>query len=202
VDAVRDLFGARVFGEGTLAGAIAFGLVLLSGWRTGRRRVDWAGAAFAVAAYVTLLGVGPLHGTGGLPIALFPGVLLLGAGGLAIRLRHLPRWTAVLLYAPGAVVIAFFTDLAKHPDPSWMKLVVLLAITVGGMLVLDFDVVRERRSLGPLLLVITIFAIYATVPDTEQIIALCGASARWSPTPCRRRSARSALKGSGPRWAC
>jgi hypothetical protein len=176
VDAVRDLFGARVFGEGTLVGAVAFGLVLLSGWRTGRRRVDWAGAGFAAAAYLTLLGFGPLHGTGGVPIALFPGVLALGVGGLAIRRWHLPRYSAVLVYAPGAVIIAFFTDLAPGHDPSWMKLLVIGAITVGGMLVLDFDVVRERRSLGPMLFAITIFAIYATVPDTEQIIALCGAS--------------------------
>jgi hypothetical protein len=50
------------------------------------------------------------------------------------------------------------------------------AITIGGMLTLDFDVVRERRSLAPLLFVITIVGVYATVPDTEQIIALCGAS--------------------------
>jgi hypothetical protein len=165
-----------VFGEGTLLGAIAFALVLVSGWRTGRRRVDWAGAGFAAAAYVTLLGVGPLHGTGGVPHMLLPGVLALGAGGLALRLLKLPRYTAVLLYAPGAFITAFHTGLAQHPDPSWMKPVVFGAIAVGGALVLDFDVVRERRSLGPLLFAITIFAIYATVPDTEQIIALCGAS--------------------------
>jgi hypothetical protein len=176
VDAVRDLFAARIFGEGTIVGAIAFGLVLVSGWRSGRRRVDWAGVGFAAAAYLTLIGLGPLHGTGAVPHTLLTGVLALGVGGLALRLLRLPRYAVVLLYAPGAFMIAYHTNIAQAPDPSWMKPVVFGAITLGGLLVLDFDVARERRSLGPLLLVITIFAVYATVPDTEQIIALCGAS--------------------------
>jgi hypothetical protein len=176
VDAVRDLFAARVFGEGTVVGAIAFGLVLITGWRSKRQRLDWAGVGFAAAAYLTLLGLGPLHGTGGVPHTLLPGVLALGLGGLALRLRRLPRWTAVLLYAPGAFILAYHADLAPHPDPSWMKPLVFGAITIGGALTLDFDVVRERRSLAPLLFTITIFGIYSVVPDTEQIIALCGAS--------------------------
>jgi hypothetical protein len=176
VDAVRDLFAARVFGEGTVAGAIAFGLVLITGWRSKRQRLDWAGVGFAAAAYLTLAGLGPLHGTGGVPHTLLPGIVLLGVGGLAVRLFRLPHWTAVLLFAPGAYILAYHADLAPHPDPGWMQPLVLGAITIGGALTLDFDVVRERRSLGPLLFTITIFGIYSVVPDTEQIIALCGAS--------------------------
>src|SRR5262249_20899449 len=148
--AVRDLFGARVFGEGTLLGAVAFGLVLLSGWRTERRRVDWAGVGFAAAAYVTLLGVGPLHGTGGVPNGLLGGVPSLAAGCLAIRLFRRPRATAVLCYAPGAYVVAYHTGLGLRHEPTWVRPTVFGAIALGGLLVLDFDVARERRSLGPL----------------------------------------------------
>lgn len=176
MDAFADVVASRGVGEGAIAGAIAFVIVLTIAWRTRRRRVPGAGIAYVVSATVAVAGLGPFRGTGTVPRGLYVGLGLLVAGGLALIGEKRPLWLAVLAYAPGAAVIGFATDLPHDGDLRWVPAVITAVIAVGGALAFDADRVRMRSGLGPVLLAISIAAIYSTVPDTEHVLVLLGAA--------------------------
>jgi hypothetical protein len=176
VDAIRDLFGARAFGEGALAGAAAFLVVLAATWARGRTRADWAGLGFAVAALLVLAGTGPAHGTGDIPRGLTVGLGVLVAGGLVLRIPKVPKVAAVVCYAPGAIIVAYHAGLGDLGEPSWARPLVAATIIVGGALLLDVDRARARTAVTPMMFAITVVAVYVTVPDTEHLLVLAGAA--------------------------
>jgi hypothetical protein len=176
MDAFADVVASRGVGEGAVAGAIAFVIVLTIAWLTRRRRVPGAGLAFVVSATVALAGFGPFHGAGEVPGGLYAGLALLVAGGLLLIGERRPLWTALLAYAPGAIVIGFASDLPDDGNLGWVPIAITVAVAVGGALAFDADRARMRSGLGPVLLAISIAAIYSTVPDTERTLILLGAA--------------------------
>jgi hypothetical protein len=176
VDAIRDLVDSRAFGDGVIAGALAFGIVLAIVWATHRRRADFAGLGFAAAGLAALAGTGPLRGTGDVPRGLLVGLVLVALGGGVLRLPRVPSWTACFLYAPGALVIGYATDLTDAGAPDWARPAIAAAIAIGGALAFDLDRARARDAIGPVLFAISVAGVYATVPDTEHAAVLVGAA--------------------------
>src|SRR5579875_1322465 len=124
----------------------------------GRRAQPAVGLIMAAATLVTLLA------TGNAPAPIVP------------ALAHLVRpacLAAPLL--PGAALLAWFPAPAYPPPVPhvlWVRLAVM-AMVVGGSLALwSFD--RRWGQLSPGLLTVSTAGIFATVPDTQQAVALMG----------------------------
>ena len=151
-----------------------------------------AGAVVVAVAAVVLVDTG--NAPGGLLVAL--GVLATGgAGATALRsrrsdplrqdrrrrdpLRRPPTGmlraaeVAVppLLVVPGAALLSFGPG-AGVPGPPWVRVVVLVVTPVAAAALWDFD--RRWGRLALPLLVVAAAGIYATTPDTEQILIVLG----------------------------
>ncbi|GEM_PF-2745217 len=148
----------------------------------GRRAQPAVGLIMAAATLVTLLA------TGNAPAPIVPALALLTAGGTAsatVR-RHIPPSPDPLAHLvrpaclaapllPGAALLAWFPAPAYPPPVPhvlWVRLAVM-AMVVGGSLALwSFD--RRWGQLSPGLLTVSTAGIFATVPDTQQAVALMG----------------------------
>src|SRR5205085_6922775 len=97
------------------------------------------------------------------------GVGVLAAAGALPRLLRIPFWVGIPIAAGGALIIV--ADLSV---PDWQKALLVSALAVAAPSAVD----TERRWPGatPLLLLISIGGMYATVPDTEAALALLGAT--------------------------
>ena len=142
-----------------------------------------AGAFLVAVAAAVLVKTG--NAPGALLLAL--GVLALGGAGAA-ALQHRWRgagdalaerpasWIVALasaaLVVPGSVLLSFGP--AAVPGPAWVHIVVLLATPVAAGALWSFD--RRWGRLALPLLVIAAAGIYATTPDTQQILILLGAT--------------------------
>jgi hypothetical protein len=176
VDAIQDLVDARGFGDGIVAGAVAFAIVLAITWLTGRRRADLAGLGFAGAGLAALSGAGPLRGAPDVPGTLWLAIGLLSLGGFALRHPRVPGGAAVVMYAPGAIVLGYATDPRGEFGPSWVPAALAAATAIAGALTYDTDRARARDAIGPVLLFVSVAGIYTTVPDTEHAVVLVGAA--------------------------
>lgn len=172
---------APEFRAGFVAGLIAAAVVAAASgawWASARstgrvaRPVGAAGLAFAVASLIALDGVDRVPRV---PTALVVAVAALAAGGALSSLPRLSSGTrfavGVAASAPGAWLLAERTDV---PGPEWVRSLVLVAAVVVGPLAADFDCRHVRLGVGPVLLLITAGGVYATVPDTEQVLVLLG----------------------------
>lgn len=149
-----------------LVGLGLVGLVVAVRRRPDARPLPWAASLVAAA---TLLA---LHGVDRLPPWLVGGALaiLVGSGlGSVLRVRA-GLWP--LLLAPGGGTIAWLA----FDGPLWARLVVLVAVTVGGALAAEFQKGHTRAGTGSLLLLVSAAGIFGTVPDTEHALVLLGAT--------------------------
>lgn len=101
---------------------------------------------------------------------------LVGAGALSSSVRGRVPGGAVLgaaLAVPGAWIVVHTEPI---PEIVWIQGFLGLGIVLGAALTSDFDRRWRRVGAGPVLLAISLFGVYATVPDTEQALVLLGAS--------------------------
>ena len=148
--------------------ALAIGLLASIGARAlARPALTWgsAGLLFAAAA---LVGLDLTHGV---PGGLVGGTALVAVGaGIAVATR-VPLAARLAAVGPGAWLVAAHGAI---PGERWVRVLVFVTIVAGGALVADVDRRTARRGLGPLLFAVSVGGVYATVPDTEQVLVLLG----------------------------
>ncbi len=155
MDALIDLIQRTEFRAGLIAGAVGVVLTLMVGigWRTRPVRI-W-GVVFTAAAWTAVwVSIGRRLSLG-LGLA-----LLVLAGLMWSKSRPASATTAVA----GASIAAWRGGLT---DILWIRLGVVVAILLIGMGILRFARQSQLSGLTVPLFAITVFGIWATVPDTE-----------------------------------
>jgi hypothetical protein len=142
-----------------------------------RRPAPWgfAGPGWVLAAAGALFGWWGYRGEVTPTDRLLLGLLVLGLLGELASHTPNPKVIGILLAVPGAVLVATARDFPA-PGPAWTPWVVGVGIAVGGPLAADLDMRSGRLGMGPLLWLVTVTGVYATVPDTELVRALVGAA--------------------------
>jgi hypothetical protein len=166
-----DLWDVQEFRRGLEFGVLAtlaLALLWLAFLARGRGRPIALGGTIIVAGGLWSVADGP-H----LPGAVVLGVIGIGAAGGLTHAHRLPRWYCVALAVPFAWAIAFRGELVST---LWARVFVMTVISVGAILVADFDDSWRRDAPGLLLFAITAIGVYTTVPDTELVAAVLGAS--------------------------
>jgi hypothetical protein len=145
----------------------------------GRRALPLGGLLIAAGFVVGA------HHSSHLPDSIAVGLALLAAAGFVTELiaRH-RDWLGLLgiaLAAPGAVVLATHLQVAAahahaRPRASWIAILVVASIAIGGPLVANFDRRFGARGWPMVLYAVTAVGVYATVPDTERALVLIGVS--------------------------
>jgi hypothetical protein len=168
-DALGPLLGSAGLAAGLRFGLVASALgVVVALARRGGRPLAIAGLLFAAAAAAAL------QRTLGVPAGLALGLLVLaGAGALRGHGHRAAGPLAWLLAVLGAWLLVARSGLALE---QWARLLVGVAIVLGGWLVADFDAKWRRWGLGPVLLAVSVAGVYATVPDTERALTALGAA--------------------------
>ena len=183
VNQITTLVDFWEFQSGWVLGWLALPVVVLLGWsgraqRHGRRSpYGLVGIAWVIASLMALAGWAghePVLGSAGfgeLPAQLLVGLALSAvAVELAFRTPN-PKVIGCLLGIPGAVLVGTASDFR---GPSWTAPLVIVTTLVGGPLAADVDRRAARLGLGPVLWLITVIGVYATVPDTELVRPLVG----------------------------
>ena len=155
---------------------LCLGLVVGLALRVSRRGRKHASAPRPVPLVGLLFATATLAGyqrTGHLVVGLTVSVVLLVGGGLISDLAKLPLIPRMLLAVPGALVLA---ARAALPDPGWAKILVALVTVVGAGLVADLDSRNSGAGFGPVLLAVTMFGLYESVPDPDFALLLLGAA--------------------------
>jgi hypothetical protein len=164
--ALEALTSSELLG-GLLAGATAVVTVGLAGviWRRqSRQALPLAGFGWAVACLVALERAAS---------SLLLGVALLAAAGTINGRLGRISWLRVVGAAPGAWLIAHHTELS---GPGWVPWLVFGVVAAGApLMAMGLDHIRPE-GLGIGLWVITVGGVYGTVPDTEELLVLIGAS--------------------------
>jgi hypothetical protein len=168
---VSTLLEADTLWSGARLGGLAIAVVALIGVLLRRARISppfpLAGLAVIVAALAALNSADPLPG------GVVQAVAMAIVGGAAATVgRFGPLGTAVA-YLPGALRLAMLPTVPGAP--SWTNWAAAATVCVGGALCADFDRRYRPLGLGPLALVVTVFAAYSTLPDTEHVAPLLGA---------------------------
>jgi hypothetical protein len=179
---VRAIVEAQQFRAGFEWGLVGLALVLAAAGaglvlspRRWPRLLPVAGLALAGAAALAL----DRHWT--VPAGVWAGLALLAVGG-TIGFRVGPKIArpalAGLLALPGGLILGATDPLTgtgfASARPAWSVPLITLTACLGGAAVAAFDA-RDTRALGPPAAAVTCFGVYATVPDTEQALALLGA---------------------------
>jgi hypothetical protein len=155
-----------------------------------RRQIAGLGVAFAAAAFVALAASDNVLPGRSIPAALPVGmVLAYGLTEVAHRVRP-QSWLTLVASVPGAIVTAG----ALVGVATWIRVVVAGFCVVGSAGVADFDSGDVRRGAAPLMWLITVGAVYATVPDTEAARAVIGVAI---PIACLGWPGRYARFGTG-----
>jgi hypothetical protein len=164
--ALLDLVRETAFYDGLWAGLLAGAVVAIIALVTRMRRpIPLAGVAGAIAALIALAR------SVDVPDQLVTGILALAVGGVAAQLLGSKVVLRAVVALPGAVLVAGAVD----SDVSWIGPFVLVATTAGAALVADFDRTYAPTGLGPVLTLVTVLGIWASVPDTEEAIPVVGA---------------------------
>jgi len=107
------------------------------------------------------------------PAAVLVGVIGIGAVAALAHAPPVSLWHCTILALPFASLIGFQGELVTE---VWARALVSGAIAVGSMLVADFDDTWRSETAGLTLFVVSALGVYATVPDTELVGAVLGAS--------------------------
>lgn len=167
---------ASQFRTGLVCGLVAIAVVfVVAAARMFGPRPAITGVAFSTAALAVLQGWGPWKPAHELPGNALIGLAVLGVGGIGVQVLRPGRnlATSAGLFVPGGVLLAL-----SFPDrtPLWAAVAAAVAVVAGSALGAELDHYHRRRSLGPVLLLVTVVGIYLTVPDTEGARALVGAA--------------------------
>jgi hypothetical protein len=153
-----------------------------------------------IMAGIVLMGaaLGGYQLTGHLVTGLLIAITLLGVGGLIADARAVSSALRMALSLPGAAVIAFGSAL---PDPLWARLFAGAMTVIGTRLIGDVEERTAERGLGPVLLAVTAFGLYESVPDPDFALLLVGAALPTAlfgwPVPIARLGGVGAAVGSG-----
>jgi len=180
---------------------LVIGIVVCLVWRHLRRRRRHGSAPRPIAIAGLLFAGAALAGyqrTGHLVVGLAVAVALLAVGGLISDLARLPLVPRMLLAVPGAIVLA---ERSALPDPGWVRVFVAFVTVVGAGLVADLDRRNAQSGLGPVMLAVTMFGLYESVPDPDFALLLVGAALPlvllgW-PVPLARVGGSGAAAASG-----
>jgi hypothetical protein len=177
VNQLETLFGFSQFQSGWWAGWVFLPVVAFAGWvvvSSGRtRRAPWGlvGPAWVLASLLALDGWLRFDHVTDIPAQLLWGLLAVAAANELASHTPNPKIIGCLLVAPGAYVVATSTDFA---GPGWVVPLVVVAITFGAPSAADLDQRGARLGVGPVMWLVTVVGVYATVPDTELIRPLVG----------------------------
>ena len=168
---MSDLWNLQEFRAGLWFASVACLVLLIVGLaisvRAVRQPLPLGGAVIVVGALWSI--ADNRH----LPAAVLVGVIGIGAvAGLSHVLR-VSRGYCLVLALPFAFLIGFHGELVSD---VWARTLVTVAVAAGATLVTDFDDRWRREAMGLTLFVITAAGVYATVPDTELVGAVLGAS--------------------------
>ena len=155
---------------------LGIGIVVCLAWRHLRRRRRHGRAPRPIAIVGLLFAGAALAGyqrTGHLVVGLAVAVVLLAGGGLISDLAKLPLVPRMLLAVPGAILLA---ERSALPDPGWVRVFVAFVTVVGAGLVADLDRRNAQSGLGPVLLAVTMFGLWESVPDPDFALLLVGAA--------------------------
>jgi hypothetical protein len=167
---LRFILDSHQFRTGVIAGLLAVGAVGLCVLFAKRRPLALAGLAFAAASYVALSRSGAVARDQHVPGALLAGVALAYLlTELARAVRPVP-WLIAVAGAPGAIVTAG----ALVGVPAWIRVAVAAFGAIGGACIGAFEGRHSYSGLGPIMWLITVGAVYSTVPDTEAARAVLG----------------------------
>jgi hypothetical protein len=146
----------------------AAGLAVLARSRRGAPRhrgqpLPAAGIALAVAAMVAI----DIVDDGAISAAHVLGLSAAAAGALVAGWFRLPWWTRPLLVLPGAALTVDAMQITDRPGVIGPTVVAsaVLAVLVG-----DTDRIHAGSAAGPPLLAVSIFGMFATIPETGQIL--------------------------------
>ncbi len=183
VETLRVLLETGQLRAGLATGCLALVAVVVVGLVRGPgKRVGQVGVAFAAAGAAVLSGLFGAEGVDGPSAALLWGLALLAVGGAVsttLSRRSGPGETslwvtvalATALLLPGALLVGADGDLE---GPGWVGPLLVVVTAVGGALLGRLDADPLRRGLGPAMLLVSVVAVFATVPDTEEMRALVG----------------------------
>lgn len=143
------------------------GLLIGLGWR--RQRSGPAPIA-ALATMVAAVFAMPIARS--LPTALITGLPLLLLAGVAFPWTRRIPFLPVLAALPGA----WFIGRSDLPGRGWVVTLVIAVVAVGGPIIAWFDD-RVESPVPSWMFAITAAGVWATVPDTEEILVLLGAIA-------------------------
>lgn len=151
------------------------GLPLGVAWRVGRgTAAPVAGLLIAVGALIGLghVAVAPTQ-PDALPNAVVIGVSILAVAGLISTTSRAPALVAVLA-AAGAFELATMGGL---PPVMWLRVLVVVVVPVAGMGMASFDRRWGNVGAGPVLFLLSIAGVYATVPETLHVSVVLGVAA-------------------------
>lgn len=168
---MADLGNLPEFRAGVSFGGVATLALLFAGLtaqvRTSRKPLPLGGAVIIVG------GLWSIADNRHLPVAVLVGVIGIGAVAGLAHTRWATRWHCIVLALPFALLIGFGGELVTD---VWARLLVTAAVSAGAMLVADFDDTWHREPPDLMLFAISALGVYATVPDTELVGAVLGAS--------------------------
>jgi len=169
-DTAAALLTSDEFTRGVVAGfvALAVGLAIVPLWRRGRDS-----AVPIVGLLLTAAAGGVLFAGFDVPDGLGFGLALLAVGGALCQLVRLGPVLNAAVAVPGAWLVA---SVVEYPGSQWVPWLLFGFIVFGAALVSDFDRHFAGRGYGPILLVISIAGMFATLPDTEEILVVFGAA--------------------------
>jgi hypothetical protein len=183
LNAVHTLLSSARSRDGLVAALVS--VTAVTAWTVSsrpRRLGGSAGIAFVAAVLGAQAFVGGLNPAAW--IALLIGLTTLGAAGYLtrdIRVGQRPRSRGQLAgLAMGLVVgvtgAVLVTSHVGQPQAAWLRPLAIVVILVSGPLVADFEVRFAALGAAPVLLLVSVGGIYATVPDTERALVLVGAA--------------------------
>jgi hypothetical protein len=166
-----DLWNMQEFRASLGFGAVAGAALLFAGLAIsarGRRRPLQLGGVVIAGG-----GLWAIADNRHLPFPVVLGVIGIGAVGGLTHAHRLSRWYCVALAFPFAWAIGFRGELASA---LWARVFVTVAVCAGAILLAEFDDAWRREAPGLTLFAVTSLGVYATVPDTELVAAVLGAS--------------------------
>jgi hypothetical protein len=165
------LWNLPEFRSGLEFGGVATLALLLMGvaasTRARRQPFPLGGAVIAVGALWSI--AANRH----VPAVVLVGVIAIGAVAALSHAPPVSRWHCILLAVPFACLIGFQGELLTA---IWARALVSGAIAAGSMLVADFDDTWHVETVGLTLFAVSALGVYVTVPDTELVGAVLGAS--------------------------
>jgi len=158
----QEFLAGLVFG----VAALTIGALVVYVWR--RRRST---PVPIVGVLLTLAALPAIGVTRDLPIDLWFGIVLLGvAGTLYPWARRVPLLPAALV-APGAW---WMTQVVELPGAAWVPWLLFAWIILSTPLVTSFDRHFAERGYATVFLLVSIAGMFATLPDTEEILVVFG----------------------------